>query len=81
MHISAADGYGEINEELFQEVPPDNIPEEAREVGKILYGQGPGGQPFPVRVHEIREEVIVLDLNHPLAGQALSFDIRVVSVE
>jgi FKBP-type peptidyl-prolyl cis-trans isomerase 2 len=81
VQISAADGYGEVNEELFQEVPPDKVPEEAHEVGKILYGQGPGGQQFPVRVHEIREEVIVLDLNHPLAGQALNFDIRIISVE
>ena len=81
VQISAADGYGEVNEELFQEVSPDKIPEEARQVGAVLYGQGPDGQPFPVRVHEIKEETIVLDLNHPLAGQALSFDIRIVSVE
>ena len=62
-------------------MPPDQIPEEAREVGQVLYGQGPNGQPFQVRVHEVTEEAIVLDLNHPLAGQALNFDIRIVSVE
>lgn len=81
VQLTAADGYGEVNDELYREVPPDQIPEEAREVGQVLYGQGPNGQPFQVRVHEVREEAIVLDLNHPLAGQALNFDIRIISVE
>jgi FKBP-type peptidyl-prolyl cis-trans isomerase 2 len=81
VQLTATDGYGEVNEELYREVPPDQIPEEAREVGQVLYGQGPNGQPFQVRVYEVREEAIVLDLNHPLAGQALNFDIRIISVE
>ena len=81
VHLSAAEGYGEVNEELYREVPPEQIPEEAREIGQVLYGQGPNGQPFQVRVHEVREETIVLDFNHPLAGQALNFDIRIVAVE
>ncbi len=81
VHLSAAEGYGEVNEELYREVPPEQIPEEAREIGQVLYGQGPNGQPFQVRVHEVREETIVLDFNHPLAGQTLNFDIRIVAVE
>jgi FKBP-type peptidyl-prolyl cis-trans isomerase 2 len=81
VHLSAAEGYGEVNDELYREVPPEQIPEEAREIGQILYGEGPNGQPFQVRVHEVREETIVLDFNHPLAGQALNFDIRIVAVE
>lgn len=81
VHLSAAEGYGEVNEELYREVPPEQIPEEARETGQVLYGQGPDGQPFQVRVHEVREQTIVLDFNHPLAGQALNFDIRIVAVE
>ncbi|MGD8773242.1 MAG: peptidylprolyl isomerase, partial [Gammaproteobacteria bacterium] len=59
----------------------DSVPEDARKVGQVLYGEGPNGQPFQVRVHEVREEIIVLDLNHPLAGEALNFDVTVVSVE
>jgi FKBP-type peptidyl-prolyl cis-trans isomerase 2 len=72
---------GSVADTNDREVPPDQIPEEAREVGQVLYGQGPNGQPFQVRVYEVREEAIVLDLNHPLAGQALNFDIRIISVE
>lgn len=81
VRLSAEEGYGAVNPEFFREVPEDTVPEDAREIGQVLYGEGPNGQPFQVKVHEVREDVIVLDLNHPLAGQALNFDIRVVSVE
>jgi FKBP-type peptidyl-prolyl cis-trans isomerase 2 len=39
------------------------------------------GHGAPIRVHEVREDKIVLDFNHPLAGQALNFDVKVISVE
>lgn len=81
VRLSAENGYGDVNPEFFREVPEDSVPEGAREVGQVLYGEGPNGQPFQVRVHEVREDAIVLDLNHPLAGQALNFDVRVVSIE
>ncbi len=81
IRLSATDGYGEVNPELFREVPEASIPEDARVVGQVLYGEGPNGQPFQVRVHEVLDESIVLDLNHPLAGQALNFDVRIMSVE
>ena len=81
VRLSAEDGYGDVNPEFFREVPEDSVPEDARKIGQVLYGEGPNGQPFQVRVHEVREEIIVLDLNHPLAGEALNFDVTVVSVE
>jgi len=81
VRLSATDGYGDVNPELYREVPETSVPEDARVVGQVLYGEGPNGQPFQVRVHEVLEESVVLDLNHPLAGQALNFDIRIISVE
>ena len=81
VQISVADGYGEVDPGLFREVPQEQVPEEARQVGQVLYAETPNGQPFQVKVHEIREDAIVLDMNHPLAGEALTFDIRIVSVE
>ncbi len=76
--LAAADAYGEVRDEAFREVPTDQIPESARRVGAQLSAQGYDG---PIRVHEVRDETIVLDFNHPLAGQDLTFDIRVVSIE
>jgi len=75
--LDADQAYGPINAELFREVPADQIPEEAREVGSLLSAPDYDG---PIRVSEVREEVVVLDFNHPLAGEDLQFDITIVSV-
>ena len=67
-----------MNAEAFQEVPLEQLPEDARVVGAMLQAQG---FPGPLRVTEIKEDVAVLDFNHPLAGKGLSFDITIVAVE
>lgn len=81
--LTAEQGYGPVQDELFQTVPADQIPEDAREVGTPLVARDAQGQERPLRVHALRDETeeIVLDLNHPLAGQALSFDVKVVAIE
>jgi FKBP-type peptidyl-prolyl cis-trans isomerase SlyD len=57
------------------------VPEDARKAGAQILAQSPSGQPRPVRVHEVKGEEIVMDLNHPLAGQALAFDIKILKIE
>ncbi len=47
----------------------------------ILYAQGPDGQTIPVRVAEVKEDTIVLDFNHPLAGKTLNFDVEIIQVK
>ena len=79
--LSAAEGYGEINPEAFQSVATSAIPEDSRVVGALLMAQNPNGQQRPVRVHEIKGEEIVLNLNHPLAGEALHFQVKVLAVD
>jgi FKBP-type peptidyl-prolyl cis-trans isomerase SlyD len=76
--LEPAEAYGEVNPEAFQEIPIERVPEEAREVGTTL---GAPGYEGPIRVHEIKEDTIVLDFNNPLAGKTLTFDIRIVSLE
>lgn len=76
--LSAADAYGDVDEAAIREVPVDEIPESAREVGAVLQAQG---FPGPIIVKEIREDVIVLDFNHPLAGKDLTFDVEIVAIE
>jgi FKBP-type peptidyl-prolyl cis-trans isomerase 2 len=75
--LDADQAYGPINAELFREVPADQIPEEARAVGALLSAPDYEG---PIRVSEVRDEVVVLDFNHPLAGEDLQFDITIISV-
>ncbi len=78
--IVAADGYGEVDPEAFQNVDPQLVPEEARKVGTTLVAQDNTGGQRPVRVAEVHEDRVVIDFNHPLAGQNLHFEIKIVAV-
>lgn len=78
--LTAEDGYGIVREELYQSVEPSMIPEESRNVGAVLVGEDAMGNQRQVRVHEVHEDTIVLDFNHPLAGQSLSFDIKILAI-
>jgi FKBP-type peptidyl-prolyl cis-trans isomerase SlyD len=79
--LKAADAYGEVNPEAVTEVPKERIPPDALAVGTELVAQGPSGQRRTVRVKEIRESTVVIDMNHPLAGKTLIFDVKVLNVE
>ena len=81
VEVSPEEGYGEADPNRFQEVPTENIPEEARSVGKKLQGQGPDGQLMFAQVTEVKEKTIIVDLNHPLAGKKLFFDVKVLKIE
>jgi len=80
--IEAEDAYGERIEGLSQEVPRENLRMDVEpEVGMGFYVQTPDGQQMPVSITAITEDTITLDANHPLAGQDLTFDIEVVSLQ
>lgn len=70
--------YGPVVPEAIQEVEAaafSNIPD--MEVGGLIQGQGPQG-PFVAKVANITDSHVTLDLNHPLAGETLNFEIEVV---
>jgi FKBP-type peptidyl-prolyl cis-trans isomerase SlyD len=79
--LSAEDGYGPVHEEGIQTVPLELIPAEARHAGARLVGQGPHGEPIHAQVREILEDTAVVDLNHPLAGESLHFEVKVVNID
>ena len=47
----------------------------------MLQASNPDGQTMPVRISEVLADSVIIDTNHPLAGQDLKFDVKVVSVE
>src|SRR5918999_6222042 len=79
--VKPEEGYGPVDPKGFQEFPKDKIPPDGLKVGAMLTAKGPEGQTVPVRVHEIKEKTVVLDLNHPMAGKTLVFDIKVLDVQ
>lgn len=78
IEIEHTEAYGEVIDEMIVEIPKSNVPEEVQ-VGQMLQGNGPNG-PMNVRVVEVKEDIVVLDANHPLAGKKLIFDLEVVEV-
>jgi FKBP-type peptidyl-prolyl cis-trans isomerase 2 len=74
-------GYGPVDKSLQQEVDPKQIPEEARVAGAELAAEDEQGNRHFARVLEVREDKIVVDMNHPLAGKTLSFDVKVVAID
>lgn len=81
VEIDVANAYGEKSGEMIIEFPKNQFPPEMNpEVGMQLMMNNGQGQQFPVTVAEVKEESVVLDANHPLAGQDLIFDIELVEI-
>ncbi|NVK35706.1 MAG: peptidylprolyl isomerase [Rhodobacteraceae bacterium] len=79
--VPAAEAYGEADPQARQPVPRDQFPEDLDlSIGAQLQVQTPNGQVLQVAIAEIREEEIVLDANHPLAGKDLTFDVELVGI-
>ncbi len=78
--IDPNQAYGEVRPELIVTVPKENVPQDI-EVGKTLQAVGPEGRPVIFVVKEVKEDTVVVDSNHPLAGQTLIFDVEVVDIK
>jgi FKBP-type peptidyl-prolyl cis-trans isomerase 2 len=77
--IPACDAYGERMEEAKQEVPLEAFPE-APEVGWVVEVASAEGQRMAATVTDVGSESAVLDFNHPLAGEDLTFEIELVQI-
>jgi FKBP-type peptidyl-prolyl cis-trans isomerase SlyD len=79
--VKPEDGYGPVNPNAFQEVSKEQVPPEGLKVGTVLAARGPQGQVVPVRIHQIKDKTVVVDLNHPMAGKTLVFDVKVLDIQ
>lgn len=81
IRIEASEAYGEHRADLVREIPKEQLPKDAEvKPGMVLGMMLPTGQKFPARVVEVTAKGARIDLNHPLAGKALNFWIKVVEV-
>ena len=79
--IDAHDAYGPRHDQLVQEVPREQLPDDMQpEVGMQLQAQGEDGQMMRFVISGVSDETITVDGNHPLAGQSLNFDIELVAI-
>lgn len=82
--ISPEEGYGPIKKEAFVEVQKKQVPQEelnALRVDAYVRGRDASGGVFHARVVEIKDQAIVLDFNHPLAGKTLYYDVKVLDIQ
>lgn len=79
--VAPADGYGERDDGRMMTVPRGDLPDEIEpQVGMVLSGQTPDGHAVPLWITELKDQAVVLDGNHPLAGRALDFEVEIKSV-
>ena len=81
IHIPANEAYGAKDDRLMIEFPKSQFPPDMKpEVGMQLNMQQQDGQTFTVVVSDVKDDVVVLDGNHPLAGKDLIFDLEMVEI-
>ena len=77
--VPPTEGYGDSDPNAFAEVSKDKLPKEI-EVGTQLHGKDANGREIRPVVSAIKEDTVLLDFNHPLAGKTLYFDLKVVNI-
>ena len=81
INIPYDEAYGPRNPEMVIEMPKDRFPKDmVIEMGMSLAMSDQEGHQFQVTIVEIKDDVVMLDANHPLAGQDLVFDLELVEI-
>ncbi|WP_158837767.1 FKBP-type peptidyl-prolyl cis-trans isomerase [Polaribacter sp. L3A8] len=79
--IAKEEAYGEVNDQLIQEVNKSDLPQDMEpKVGIGLVSKSPEGQEMNLMIVEVKDKSVVIDGNHPLAGKELVFDLEVVAI-
>jgi FKBP-type peptidyl-prolyl cis-trans isomerase SlyD len=79
--VKPEDAYGKVDPNAMQEFPKDQIPPNGLQVGAVLAARTPEGGVVPMTVREIKEKTVVMDMNHPMAGKTLVFDVKIVDIQ
>ena len=79
--VKPEDAYGKLDPKAMKEVPKDKVPANALKVGAVLAETRPDGTVVPLTVRQIKEKTVVMDMNHPMAGKTLVFDVKVVDIQ
>ena len=80
--VKPEDAYGPRNPNAVQEIPKrENSRQMALKVGAVLQVQDDQGRPMLARIQEIKDKAVVIDMNHPMAGKTLVFNIKIVDIQ
>ena len=79
--VPPEEAYGPVNPEAYYEIEKEKIPEGSLKTGAIIEGTDGTGRPLRARISEIKDDTVILDFNHPLAGKTLYFDVTILDVQ
>ena len=79
--LAPEDAFGRVDPDAFQQLPRARFPNSALYIGYSAEVAGPGGSIIAFRIHAIEDDTVTIDLNHPLAGEHVVFDVTVVHVQ
>ncbi len=81
VEVAPGEAYGEHHAEMVQEIPSNQFPPNVElKVGMTFQSRTPQGQPLVFSIKEIQDQSVVVDMNHPLAGKTLVFEVVIRSV-
>ncbi|MGQ0738213.1 MAG: FKBP-type peptidyl-prolyl cis-trans isomerase [Bacteroidota bacterium] len=81
INIPCNEAYGPVNPEMVIDMPKEKFPADMElEIGMPLMMSDQEGHQFQVAITQIKETVVVLDANHPLAGKDLVFDLELIEI-
>lgn len=79
--VSSAEAYGSPNPKMIRRIPKKNLPKDSKpKVGMMLMVTDPSGRKRPAKITAVDAESITVDMNHPLAGKALTFKIKLKEI-
>ena len=79
--LNEYDAYGEYLEGLVESVPVESVPLKNIEIGNRIFLTLEDGSKVPVTILDITGKEVVFDMNHPLAGKSLTFEVEILSVD
>jgi len=80
--LAPNEAYGDVNPDAFKDFPKNAFPTDFDfKVGETVHGSSPQGQPMVAKIAALNDDTVTLDLNHPLAGEDLTFEIELIEVE
>jgi FKBP-type peptidyl-prolyl cis-trans isomerase 2 len=81
LDLEPEEAFGRIDPEAFQQLPRERFPDSTQYIGYSGEVAGPGGSIIAFRIHAIQDDTVTIDLNHPLAGEHVVFDVTVIHVQ
>jgi peptidylprolyl isomerase len=82
INIPVSEAYGDVQKELLYEVKKEQLPQDMTpEVGMGLASKDENGREVQFRVAAVNDDHIIVDANHPLAGQDLIFELELMEIK